>query len=169
MSIETWPKQIYLQVDEDEVHPFDECNLGEVTWCQDSVMGGEVKYIRADVVEEQLRAEWAKVFLDEIDAAKAGGEFLGRESENVEGRVIVYPDSDANGKQPRVKTVCLFDRNDVLRAAYMLTRDIFNRTQLTTVSVLGNAEPQKESEDIRTALEELDDDDFNDWMERGRD
>lgn len=95
-----------------------------------------------DRLREQPRTARVEIFLDEIDAAKAGENFLVKESENVIGRVIIYPDVDTSAKQPRVKTVCLFDRNDVLRAAFMLTRDIFNRTQLSTVRALEDAEPQ---------------------------
>lgn len=71
-------------------------------------------------------------FLDEIEAVRAGDEFLNRFTANTGGRVFYVPD-DGTGPAPRIKWVAFFDIGDNLRAVYLLTRDQFNRTQLTLV------------------------------------
>lgn len=42
------PETIYLQVCDDTMSEW----CGEITWCEDRVHEGDVKYIRADVVEK---------------------------------------------------------------------------------------------------------------------
>jgi len=55
MSVESWPKRIWLQHgDNDEVPPFDEC--AEVTWCQDQIHENDVGYVRADKSLKQTHA-----------------------------------------------------------------------------------------------------------------
>lgn len=50
MSESTKHDIIYLQVCEDEESE----GLGKVTWCQDRINNDDVKYIRADLVKQQL-------------------------------------------------------------------------------------------------------------------
>ena len=53
--IETAPERIWLQISENDVDaafPFPK-NAGDVTWCADSVVAVEVKYVRADLAEQQ--------------------------------------------------------------------------------------------------------------------
>lgn len=50
--VRTAPKRIWLQCGDDPENL--RCNfieMGEVTWCEDSVMASEVEYIRADLVQ----------------------------------------------------------------------------------------------------------------------
>jgi hypothetical protein len=50
------PKEIWLQVDPDSIgedpEPLDEWS--ECTWCAESVGGAEVKYVRADIADEEI-------------------------------------------------------------------------------------------------------------------
>lgn len=57
---------IYLQVCEDEESEW----LGEVTWCQDRINNDDVKYIRADLVEQQL-VDMKAAVAHESDCAEA--------------------------------------------------------------------------------------------------
>ncbi len=56
-QIKTWPETIYLQVSDDgeSVPSFSECSLEDVTWCSDSVVTTEVKYIRADLIRRKIK------------------------------------------------------------------------------------------------------------------
>lgn len=52
-AVRTAPKTIYLQISDDEAHLDEPFPYGEeVTWCADSVVGAEVKYIRADLAKD---------------------------------------------------------------------------------------------------------------------
>ena len=65
---ETAPKEIYLQVGDDEQCFDDDFNHvahDEITWCKDSVLLAEVKYIRADLVEGVTPAQKI-AYLEEI-------------------------------------------------------------------------------------------------------
>jgi len=52
MTESTKHDTIYLQVCDDDESEW----CGEVTWCQDRIHDEDVKYIRADLVEQQLAA-----------------------------------------------------------------------------------------------------------------
>jgi hypothetical protein len=71
--IETAPERIYLQIsdtDVDAAFPFPE-NTDDVTWCADSVVAVEVKYIRADLAEKQRDALLAALTeIAELDILK---------------------------------------------------------------------------------------------------
>ena len=57
--VETAPKRIWLQISDDAHNAdedFPETASDQITWCADSVMEVEVKYIRADLVEELMKA-----------------------------------------------------------------------------------------------------------------
>ncbi len=57
--VETAPERIWLQISDDAHNAdedFPEPASDQITWCQDSVMEVEVKYIRADLVEELIKA-----------------------------------------------------------------------------------------------------------------
>lgn len=75
----------------------------------------------------------AGIYLDEIDAARAGNAFLMRASEATDCRPhrLLRQAEDSSGPRPQCKTICLFDSLDRLRAAFILTRDQLNRTQLS--------------------------------------
>lgn len=70
------------------------------------------------------------IFMDELDAARAGHAWL--QHYLPQGVRLVYSD-DTGRAAPPVKWVALFDRYDRLVAAYLLTRDAKNFTQLTLV------------------------------------
>jgi ribosomal protein L37E len=85
-----------------------------------------------------LSSELQTRFIDETDAAMAGHLWL--EQFITPACKIEYADS-AHGRRPRVKWIALFDVNDKLTHAALLTRDESNWTQLTRVSA-GTAQPQ---------------------------
>lgn len=52
--VQTAPRHIYLQVSDDSysaTEAFPDEALDQITWCAESVVETEVKYIRADLVE----------------------------------------------------------------------------------------------------------------------
>lgn len=66
-NLKTWPEKIWLQAGDDdgeieELPAYQESQyIGDgVTWCEDSVVKYEVQYIRADLVEEQIKEALAK-------------------------------------------------------------------------------------------------------------
>lgn len=53
----TAPKKIWLQISDeksDRKEPFTS-SCAEITWCEDSVLACEVKYVRADLVRAKSR------------------------------------------------------------------------------------------------------------------
>jgi hypothetical protein len=57
--VETAPERIWLQIADDAYYadePFPEPASDQITWCSESVMEVEVKYVRADLVSALLEA-----------------------------------------------------------------------------------------------------------------
>ena len=71
-----------------------------------------------------------RMFLDELDAAQAGEQWI-QQFAKFANRCDYT--SDVGSKAPPVKWCAYFDVHDKLVAAYILTRDLKNWTQLTTV------------------------------------
>lgn len=97
----------------------------------------------------------ATKYLDESEATRAGDTFLeimltaiGRE-----GNVIVGPDDSPASDTALMRCVGLFDAHNNLRAAFILTRDDRDRTQITRVTIA--ARPKPESIDFPVEFEQL--------------
>ena len=57
--VESAPARIWLQIADDDYYadqPFPEPASDQITWCADSVMDVEVKYVRADLVAALIDA-----------------------------------------------------------------------------------------------------------------
>ena len=68
VATKTAPKEIWLQIGDDSDHhnKVFPTQHDAITWCQDSAMGCEVKYIRSDFVERKpLTDDEIGVVLDE--------------------------------------------------------------------------------------------------------
>lgn len=106
--VATAPGRIYLQVSDDEFHADQEFPCGyDVTWCSDSVLALEVKYVRADL-HDALQGEVSRLraALDEAAVALswagyALAEFEGFEKRTEDAMQKAYAASqkahDANG------------------------------------------------------------------------
>lgn len=87
------------------------------------------------IVESQSEPTQALTvtFVDEIDAAFAGNQVLATIPVEEGGRLDMT-DHGGTAEIPRIRAVARFDSNDRLRAAYLLSRDMLNRTQLTMLA-----------------------------------
>lgn len=59
LAVTTAPERIWLQIADDSYYadePFPEPASDQITWCSESVMEVEVKYVRADLVSELSEA-----------------------------------------------------------------------------------------------------------------
>jgi hypothetical protein len=59
LVVQTAPKRIWLQIADDAysaTEAFPDDALDQITWCADSVVDTEVKYVRADLVAELIEA-----------------------------------------------------------------------------------------------------------------
>ncbi len=59
LVVQTAPKHIWLQIADDAysaTEAFPEDALDQITWCADSMVDTEVKYVRADLVAELIEA-----------------------------------------------------------------------------------------------------------------
>lgn len=77
----------------------------------------------------------SQIFLDEIDALEAGMKFFQEFKLSSRNDIIIYPDNNDGPAIPRVRTWALICRTtDRLRAAFIITRDGLNRTQISFVN-----------------------------------
>lgn len=99
----------------------------------DNATKAEQFYREAESLITQSGGLQQATFIDEIDAALAGNKWL--TSYQQSNRELWFTSLvDDTPQMPRIKWAALFDSNDKLFAAYLLTRDQFNRTQITYVS-----------------------------------
>ena len=73
-------------------------------------------------------------FVDEIDAVFTGNQVLATIPVEDGGRLDMTDNDPAEPAIPRIRAVARFDAQDRLRAAYLLSRDMLNRTQLTMLA-----------------------------------
>jgi hypothetical protein len=82
LAVSTAPERIWLQIGDDQDYlsePFPYSAGEEITWCQDSVVAAEVKYIRADIAKaahDDLVAALRECseYLSDIPESAAGGD-----------------------------------------------------------------------------------------------
>jgi hypothetical protein len=135
-TIETWGK-------------WQRCSKGQYDGLLERPQVGNWSYetralcVAAPVVNQSLTATpdlagTRLTFLDEIDAARAGEDWL-QNARTIEHR-LEYLEDNGSGAMPKVKWAALFDSYDRLTHAYLLTRDLQNWCQITFVSA--NIRPQ---------------------------
>jgi len=102
----------------------------EVGNMMESWLAARMAAASAPIQKEPEAMHKRQVFLDEIDAAKAGSEWL--EPFFAPEFHLCYS-HDEGSQAPRAKWCMLFDSLDRVMAGYMLTRDAKNWTELTKI------------------------------------